>query len=139
MTERSGTFATATRRLGSLMLAAAVLAGCTSSAEMTPPMPTDTTRPNPAETGITREAAIAIARAAVPRYATADTLTVEMGRLADLLPSVVVQHLSPPPTPDTLVWKITLGEQPSPTGGQGTDVYIDSSDGRVLLTSDWAS
>ena len=121
------------------MLAAAVLAGCASSAGMTPPIPTETARPKPAETGITREAAIAIARAAVPRYATAEPLAVEMGRLADLLPSVVAQHLSPPPTPEGLVWRVSFGAQPSPTGGQGTDVFVDYFDGRVLLTSDWAS
>jgi hypothetical protein len=117
---------------------AAVLAGCSSAADTTTPQPTVTARANPPATGITREAAIAIARAAVPRYATADPLSVELGRLADLLPSVVVQHLSPPPTPDSLVWRVRLGEQPSPTGGQGTDVFVDL-DGRVVLTSDWAS
>jgi hypothetical protein len=89
-----------TRRIGAFLLAAAVFAGCAPSAAVTPPIATESGGRRPVQTGITREAAIAIARVAVPRYAAADPLRVEMGRLADLLPSVVVQHLSPPPTPD---------------------------------------
>jgi hypothetical protein len=62
-----------------------------------------------------------------------------VGRFGDLVSAVTAQHLSPVPTSDRLVWKVTLGEQPSPTGGQGTDVIIDFWDGRVILATEWVS
>jgi hypothetical protein len=126
------------RRIGSVVMAAAVLA-CGSAPPSPSHVPTGTVGPNPAESGITREQAIAVAREAVPRYATADVLSAEVGRFGDLVSAFTAEHFSPVPTSDRLVWKVTLGEQPSPTGGQGTDVIIDFWDGRVILASDWVS
>jgi hypothetical protein len=89
--------------------------------------------------GITREQAIEAARAAVPRYATADVLNAEMGRFADLVSAFTAAHFTQAPAPDRLVWRITLGEQPSPTGGQGTDVIIDFWDGGFIFATEWVS
>lgn len=125
--------------IGTVALTAVVLVGCA----LAPPSPsqvlTGTVGPNPSASGITREQAIAVARAAVPRYATADVLRAEMGRFDEFVSAFAAEHLSPPPSPDRLVWKVTLGEQPSPTGGQGTDVIIDFWDGRIIIASDWFS
>jgi hypothetical protein len=127
------------RRIVGVVLAAALLAGCGSTLPATSHFPAASAGPTPAASGITRDRAIAIAREASPRYATADVLRAEMGPFGDLVSAFTAQHFSPVPTSDRLVWKVTLGEQPSPTGGQGTDVIIDFWDGRVILATEWFS
>lgn len=127
------------RGIAGVVLAAALLAGCGSTPPSASHVLTGTAGPTPAASGITREEAIAVAREAAPRYATADVLSAEVGRFGDLVSAFTVQHFSPVPTSDRLVWKVTLGEQPSPTGGQGTDVVIDFWDGRVILATEWVS
>jgi hypothetical protein len=126
-------------RIGSVVLAAAMLVGCGSATVSPAPVPTGTIGPAPAASGITREQAITAVRAAVPRYATADVLGAEEGRFEDLVSAFTAEHFSPAPAPDRLVWRITLGEQPSPTGGQGTDVIIDFWDGRFIFATEWVS
>lgn len=126
-------------RIGSVVLAAAVLAGCELAVGSPAPTTPGITTPSPTPSGITREEAIAVARAAAPRYATAGVLHADAGRFDDFVPAFTAEHYTPVPAPDRLVWRITLGEQPSPTGGQGTDVIIDFWDGRVILATEWVS
>lgn len=93
----------------------------------------------PPRSGISREQAIEAARAAAPRYANADVLRADSGRFEDLVSRFTAKHISPRPSPDQQVWLITLGERPSPTGGQGTDVIIDFVDGRIIFATEWVS
>jgi len=123
------------RGIAAVLVATALLAGCGSAPPSAAHVPTATAVPS----GITREQAIAVAREAAPRYATANVLSAEVGAFGDLVSAFTVQHVSPVPTSDRLVWKVTLGEQPSPTGGQGADVIIDFWDGRVILATEWIS
>jgi hypothetical protein len=137
------------RRLVNTIAIASILAACNPPSTTMPasvatsaslvPSPTATSGTAPTASGITREEAIIAARAAVPRYATAPVLGAEVGRLEDLLSRLTAAHISPAPSPDWLVWRIRLGEQPSPTGGQGTDVIIDFWDGRVIFAYEWFS
>jgi hypothetical protein len=61
------------------------------------------------------------------------------GRFEDLVSPFTADHVSPAPSPDRLVWRVRLGERPSPTGGQGVDVIIDFWDGRVIFAAEWFS
>jgi hypothetical protein len=44
-----------------------------------------------------------------------------------------------PPRDGELVWYIDLGVSGGPTGGMGTEVYIDYYDGHVIAQQDWVS
>ncbi len=123
------------RGIAAMLVATALLAGCGSAPPSASPVPTAAATPS----GMTRERAIAVARGAAPRYANADVLSAEVGAFGDLVSAFTAQRFSPVPTSDRLVWKVTLGDQPSPTGGQGADVIIDFWDGRVILTTEWIS
>lgn len=125
------------RRIAGPILAVAFVAGCSSGPPASSQFPA-VTAGSPAS-GITRDRAIAVAREAAPRYATLSVLGAELGRFGDVVSAFTAEHFSPVPTPDRLFWKVTLGEQPSPTGGQGTDVIIDFWEGGVILATDWVS
>jgi len=47
--------------------------------------------------------------------------------------------VSPSPKPSTLVWVIDIGEQPSPTGGEGWYIVLDYKTGELLSLSHWFS
>lgn len=126
-------------RIGGVVLIAAVLAGCGWVTTSPTLAPTTTIGHSPVASGISREQAIAAARVAAPRYAADDVLRAEIGRFGDLVSAFTAEQFSPVPAPDRLVWKITLGSQPSPTGGQGTDVIIDFLEGRFILATEWVS
>jgi hypothetical protein len=118
------------------LLLAFVAAGCGGAL----PAHSNTAPPgSPAASGVTREVAINAARAAAGRFANAAVLKADVGPLEDFVSELVAAHISPAPSRDQVVWRITLGEQPSPTGGQGVDVFIDYRDGRVLFVGDWVS
>ncbi len=82
--------------------------------------------------------AVAIARDAQPRYAAEQVLRAELGTFASLGdPHAAVTP--PAPDPAAAVWRITLGWQLGPLTGQGVDVVVDASSGRVLQVVEWIS
>ncbi len=113
---------------GIVIVSAMSLAGCGSSPPSRSPAPTAPgsrapTRitPTPAPSGIDRERAIAIARAAVPRYADEDVLSADVLRYVDAVTEYTAAHFTPAPAPDHLVWRVSLGTLCGPLCGSGTD------------------
>jgi hypothetical protein len=90
-----------------------------------------------AQSGLTREEAIALARQ-VPGDFDHDSplLSTRVERWDDQPRYSLV---SPPPSPATLVWVITLGVQPSPTGGHGWDIVLNHDTGELLSLTEWES
>jgi hypothetical protein len=124
-------------RTCSAILAAVLLAGCGAVPPSPSAAPTASSSPTATATGINREQAITVARAAVPRYASADVLSASVGRFIDSVTEYTAAHLTPAPAPDRLVWRVTLGEHGGPTGGEGTVVIVDFWDGRFILSTDF--
>lgn len=109
--------------LPALVISAVLVGGCSTAG---------TAGPTPAATGITRDQAIAIARAAVPPYANYEVLSAEAWPFGDVVSPSQADNMSSPPPRDRVVWVVKLGE---PTGGQDDEVVVDSVDGRVLVRS----
>jgi hypothetical protein len=90
-------------------------------------------------TGLTRDQAITIARAAAPRRGDAAVLQAEVGRFADLGYAHAASGVSPPPTPERLVWRVNLGTVRGPLEGEGTIVILDFQTGKIIQVFDWIS
>jgi hypothetical protein len=87
--------------------------------------------------GVNREVAIAIALHAFPRYTREQVISVDHGKVGSFVTPALADRLAN--VLDHQSWRIRLGEQPSPTGGEGTEVIVDATDGTIVLTSNWAS
>lgn len=142
--------------LAGIAFTATILAGCAAVAPATPAVipasPTPSIlagastvaghalfAPSPERAGISRDEAISIARAAVPRRSSDGVLQAIVGTFADLGDPYAPSLVSPAPGPEKDVWLVNLGFIRGPLDGQGTDVIIDASDGRVLQMFDWVS
>jgi hypothetical protein len=112
------------RRLAAAIALVALVAACNPASLFAPP-------------GLTREAAIGIALQTFPMYTTNDVMSAEPGTIGSFIPPALADRLAN--VLDHQGWRIRLGRQPSPTGGQGTEVIVDATDGKIVLTSDWAS
>jgi hypothetical protein len=89
-------------------------------------------------TPIDRDRAIAIARAARRDAASEGVLRAQLGTFAELADPYA--EVNPPiPGPKAVVWRVTLGWQQDPITGQGVDVLVDATTGRVLQIVDWIS
>jgi len=134
-------------RAGVTIILGLLLAACgpapspspTAGPSATLPAPTATPTPSVAPTGISRDRAIATARAAAPLHATDDVLVADVGRFADSVSDYTATHISPAPAPDRLVWRVNLGTRCQPLCASGTTVIIDYWTGRVLIATDWIS
>jgi len=138
------------RRVIGALVAMMVLAGCSPTVLPRPttpppaspsPVPTIGPSPSPASSpvAITRDRAIAIARQAATRWATASVLQADKGPFGELGFSRAPVLVSPAPSPEHLVWLINLGVVRGPLDADGTDVIIDATDGGVLQLVDWIS
>jgi hypothetical protein len=109
-------------------------------------MPTAPATPSPnppgpalSGAGLTRDQAITIARTAAPRRGDAAVLQADVGRFADLGYAHAASRVSPPPTPERLVWRVNLGTVSGPLEGEGTIVILDFQTGSVIQVFDWIS
>jgi hypothetical protein len=87
---------------------------------------------------LTRDQAIAAARAATPKRASDGVIAAELRRFAD----VVNEHApitGPLPASDADVWVVNLGWSSGPLNAQGTIILVDASDGHVIQAVDWIS
>ncbi len=140
--------------LAALALSLTILAGCAATAPVSPasrtPAPTTEAgaptvaghalfAPSPERAGITRDQAIEIARTAAPKRSSDDVLQAIVGTFGDLGNPDAQILVSPAPGPAQDVWLVKLGVVRGPLDGEGTDVIIDASDGRVLQMFDWVS
>jgi hypothetical protein len=129
-------------RVAFLLLALLAAAGCATAPVSggrvsTAPAPSGTISPTAAGTGLSRDQAIAIARAAAPRRGGAAVLQAEVGPFADLGNAHAASRVSPPPTPERLVWRVNLGTDSGPLQGDGTIVILDFQTGSVIQVFDW--
>jgi len=138
------------RRVIGALVAVMVLAGCSPTVLPRPatqppsspsPVPTIGSSPSPASShvAITKDRAIAIARRAATRWATASVLQADKGPFGELGFSRAPVLVLPAPSPEHLVWLINLGVVRGPLNADGTDVIIDATDGSVLQLVDWIS
>lgn len=128
---------------GLLVLLAATLAvGCGAPVPASPspalvptvvPIPTPTTA-----TTLTKDDAEAIARRASERWADGDLLDARLGSYSSFA-NEYATTTAPVPSPEALVWWISLGTDPGPLMGQGEIFIIDASDGHVVQHYDWIS
>ncbi len=101
-----------------------------------PPLPSVTPSPS-LRVGLTREEAIALARLAPGDFERdAPLLSARVERWGD---EPRYSLVSPSPEPSRPVWVIDIGEQPSPTGGQGWYIVLDYETGELLSLTDWVS
>jgi len=121
-------------RVAFLLLALLAAAGCATA-----PAPSGTISPTATGTGLSRDQAIAIARAAEPRRGGAAVLQADVGPFADLGNAYAASRVSPPPTPERLVWRVNLGTVSGPLQGDGTIVILDFQTGSVIQVYDWVS
>jgi len=87
-------------------------------------------------TPIDRERAIAIARAASPRFAKDQVFDAQLGTFG-ALGNASAQVLGSAPGPDALVWVVDIGWRLGPLDAQGAIVVIDARDGHVIQTYEW--
>lgn len=138
------------RRVIGVLAAVMVLAGCSPTVPPEPatpppsmPSPVSTIvpspSPSPSPVAITKDRAIAIARQAATRWATARVLQADIGPFGELGFSRAPVLVSSAPSPEHLVWLINLGVVRGPLDADGTDVVIDATDGAVLQQVDWIS
>ena len=92
----------------------------------------------PAPPVLTRDEAVAAARAAEPAWAAEDVMAAELGTWADLgEPAAPVEGAVPAGTDP--VWRVTLGWRLGPLNGQGVMLLIDGTDGHVIQRMTWIS
>lgn len=138
------------RLIGAVLMTAVVIGGCgpqpvttsapaptaTPAATATPALsPTPT--PTRSVVGLTREDAVAIARAYVPRGSSWDVLRAEAGRFADLGIPHAAARVSPRPDPDHRVWLVNLGVVRGPLEANGRIVILDFFTGQVIQLVEW--
>jgi hypothetical protein len=87
-------------------------------------------------TPIDRERAIAIARAASPRFAKDQVFDTQLGTFA-ALGNAYGHILGTAPEPGALVWVVDIGWRLGPLDARGAIVVIDASDGHVVQTFEW--
>lgn len=115
------------RPIGLLLVVAIALGGCSLIDKVVPIRPV-----------MSREQAIAAAKAAEPDWANEGVLGAKLGTWAQFSDSFGPIE-GPPPDPDELVWMVNLGWQHGPLNGQGVMVILDARDGRVLSRGSWIS
>ena len=142
--------------LAGVAVSVTILAGCAATAPATPAVipasPTASIQagaptgaghalfaPSPERAEITRDQAIAIARAAAPKRASDGVLQAIHGTFADLGNPDARILVSPARDATHEVWLVNVGIVRGGLDGEGTDVIIDASDGRVLQVFDWVS
>ncbi|HJP88914.1 MAG TPA: hypothetical protein VJ850_07775 [Candidatus Limnocylindrales bacterium] len=91
----------------------------------------------PPSAEVNRDVAIAITLHAFPKYTIDQVISVDHGKVGSFVTPAFADRLAK--VLDHQSWRIRLGSQPSPTGGEGTEVIVDATDGNIVLTSDWAS
>ena len=133
--------------LAMVAIVAVLLVGCTAASPS--PTPTASAAPTQSPGGLTRDQAVAAARAAVPSYANEAVMSADVGTYAEMapgrpgtMPSQPGTMPSPPasaPPPDRLVWRIALGEIAGPTGGPIATILIDFWTGAVILSTETMS
>ncbi len=129
-----------------LAVAITVLAAC-GSTPVPPPSasahaaptaatsPTGTPTAAATRTGLTREAAIALAKEVMPEGSPNAVLAADAGPFKDYGGYGPTKGRTP--APDDWVWSVNLGEYGGPTGGSGTIVVLDYYDGHLVQTYDW--
>jgi hypothetical protein len=87
---------------------------------------------------LTRDQAIAAARAAAPHREAADVISAESGAFGELVDPNLAYLLKEPPPADRLVWVVDLASGPN-LGQEGSYVVIDGRDGRTYGVIDYES
>ncbi len=87
---------------------------------------------------MTRDQAIAAARAAEPGWADEDVQAAQLGTWKELQ-EVGAPIEGPPPAPTDEVWLVNLGWQLGPMNGQGVLLILDARDGHVIQRAEWIS
>ncbi len=111
-----------------LVVAIAIaVAGCSMVEELLPQPPV-----------MSREQAIAAAKAAEPDWADEQVLDARLGTWAELREQSGPVE-GPQPEPDDAMWIVNLGWQLGPLNGQGVLLVLDARSGRVIQRLEWIS
>jgi hypothetical protein len=117
------------RRAFGWLGAAALLAACANS-----PSPDNGRSP---AVGLTREQAVALARATARSHAGRPVQRTEMGPFRTIAGAYAGSPGAPSPMPDQWVWLVHFGETTKPVAGIGNIVILDFFDGRVIQEFDY--